>query len=235
MLTTRSISTILMLALLGYGSVVSARFVQPDPIGEEGGVNLYAYVNNDPLNAVDLEGTCPNCVVGAVAGVATGAAIAWLSGTSYSWRDALFDAGTGAIGAGLVSKANQLRRISELRSIAQSRGLQNVGQKGYTETWKDAAGGLERLQIKHQAGTAPGLQAGSQQPRFGYRIDAGKYWDPFTGRVGPGPKSALGHVPLEPLLPGTSAAVGGAAVFGRDVLFGSGTAYGNDFAVQGGK
>jgi RHS repeat-associated protein len=27
------------------------RFLQADPIGTDGGVNLYAYVENDPLNA----------------------------------------------------------------------------------------------------------------------------------------------------------------------------------------
>jgi RHS repeat-associated protein len=32
------------------------RFLQPDPIGYAGGVNLYAYVGNDPLNATDLWG-----------------------------------------------------------------------------------------------------------------------------------------------------------------------------------
>jgi RHS repeat-associated protein len=29
------------------------RFLQPDPIGYGGGMNLYAYVNNDPLNLID--------------------------------------------------------------------------------------------------------------------------------------------------------------------------------------
>jgi RHS repeat-associated protein len=29
------------------------RFIEPDPIGFEGGMNLYAYVGNDPGNAVD--------------------------------------------------------------------------------------------------------------------------------------------------------------------------------------
>ncbi|MFG1409462.1 RHS repeat-associated core domain-containing protein, partial [Xanthobacter sp. VTT E-85239] len=32
------------------------RFLQPDPIGYDGGINLYAYVNNDPLNLVDIYG-----------------------------------------------------------------------------------------------------------------------------------------------------------------------------------
>ncbi|CAN7656590.1 RHS repeat-associated core domain-containing protein [Bosea sp. LjRoot9] len=32
------------------------RFLQPDPIGTQGGLNLYAYVGNDPLNATDPSG-----------------------------------------------------------------------------------------------------------------------------------------------------------------------------------
>ena len=32
------------------------RYLSPDPIGLEGGLNLYAYVNNDPVNWVDPEG-----------------------------------------------------------------------------------------------------------------------------------------------------------------------------------
>ncbi len=34
----------------------TGRYISPDPIGLEGGLNLYAYVNNDPVNWVDPEG-----------------------------------------------------------------------------------------------------------------------------------------------------------------------------------
>jgi RHS repeat-associated protein len=35
------------------------RFISEDPIGIEGGVNPFAYVENDPANASDPEGLCP--------------------------------------------------------------------------------------------------------------------------------------------------------------------------------
>ena len=37
-------------------SPVLGRFLQADPIGVRGGINLYGYVGNDPLNAVDPSG-----------------------------------------------------------------------------------------------------------------------------------------------------------------------------------
>jgi RHS repeat-associated protein len=37
-------------------SPVLGRFLQPDPIGEAGGINLYAYGLNDPVNLVDPDG-----------------------------------------------------------------------------------------------------------------------------------------------------------------------------------
>jgi len=47
------------------------RFVQPDPIGRAGGINLYAYVGNDALNATDPSGLYVQYVAGAAFGIAS--------------------------------------------------------------------------------------------------------------------------------------------------------------------
>jgi RHS repeat-associated protein len=50
-------------------STAFGRFLQPDPVGYSAGSNLYAYVENDPLNFADPTGNCPWCIAGAIGAV----------------------------------------------------------------------------------------------------------------------------------------------------------------------
>ena len=195
------------------------RWISMDPIelitGEPAvlfpfGANLYAYGLNNPVNFVDDDGLIVGNILSGLVSVGTGYLISKLTGDCYSWGDAAFDFGTGAVGAGVVSKLNKLNRIRKLRKFAKSRNLQRqTTTKNGVESWtKGPNNPYERLDIKHKPGKSPNLHQGSKQPRASYREDAGKYKDPFTGQYGP-KKSPVTHIPLEPpLSPGAAGAVG---------------------------
>jgi len=74
------------------------RFLQTDPIGTNGGPNLYAYVYNDPLNLIDPYGLAADGPGGSVSN-SNGTSLSFLAPTI----GATTSAGEGAAGGGAVS------------------------------------------------------------------------------------------------------------------------------------
>jgi len=86
------------------------RFLQPDPIGTEGGLNLYAYVENDPLNAIDPSGEvawAPIIYTGLLSGGSAGVTAYVRTG---SVREAAIAAAVG-FGTGAAASAVGLERV----------------------------------------------------------------------------------------------------------------------------
>jgi RHS repeat-associated protein len=191
------------------------RWTAKDPLGFEGGdINLYTYVDNNPQNYTDPTGEFINVLIGAGASVLAGWAIAKLTGSCYSWKDALIDAGTGALGVGALNKLRQLSRLNRLRKIAADAGMAKTAvQKGME---KYVGSNYARIEIKHVGNVFKPTGGFNPQtswiPRARVRAAAGTYIDPFTGKIGP-KHSDVAHIPLE-LLPLTEAPAVGAGIGG---------------------
>jgi len=50
------ILNLLVITAISYSSIASARYIESDPIGLDGGVNTYGYVGGNPLSGVDPKG-----------------------------------------------------------------------------------------------------------------------------------------------------------------------------------
>ena len=84
-----------------YYDPLRQRFVSEDPIGLEGGINPYVYVNNAPTMYVDPSGENPVIIAGAILGGLAGGISAYQQGGSLG--QVAFATGSGALAGGVIA------------------------------------------------------------------------------------------------------------------------------------
>jgi RHS repeat-associated protein len=149
------------------------RYVTADPIGLVGGVNLYAYVNGDPVNLSDPTGEIIPQVIGAV----IGAGLEYLTNPCAKPSDIIIAGVIGALGGG-VSK-NVFLRYGP-RSLTRETGKEwshSISKKTvdkYTSGW-----------LRKVLNRRGGLNGSWTSPERHYKHDANRFpkgWKDFGDR-----------------------------------------------------
>jgi RHS repeat-associated protein len=112
------------------------RWLTRDPIGLDGGTNLYGFVGNNPVNMIDPEGHC--AVAGAIGGAAfdIGSQLFENNGkfSCINWGSVASSAAIGGLTCGVVGKLVQLKELGKLGQLMRkgTKGLGTNPFKGKT-------------------------------------------------------------------------------------------------------
>jgi uncharacterized protein RhaS with RHS repeats len=139
------------------------RFISEDPLGFEAGVNFYAYVNNNPVNANDPSGNVANvfaalggAIIGGISGGATayvksnGDLNATLKGTAFgagfgAWTGATF--GSNLVGSGALSGIISSAGGNAFGQFFGSQGNVNLTEVGVNGVFGSVLGAIQSTLI----------------------------------------------------------------------------------------
>jgi len=154
-----------------YYNPQTGRYITPDPIGLEGGINLFVYVEANPVNLVDPDGTNPILAKISELAARYGPAIqSWLGRASITAQRYAQQAWARLIGSKVLTCPERAIKITQrgldhILARHAPGGAQTAGRSIFS-----AHENIEAL-IRAAEGTAPTLQPGGNMQRV---IDAGR-------------------------------------------------------------
>jgi RHS repeat-associated protein len=97
-----------------YYSPELGRFISEDPIGLAAGMNLYGYVEGDPVSLTDPTGECPWCVAAGIGALTDLAVQLYFNGFDLKcvdWKEVAISGAAAGLGVGIAQKLGKISTV----------------------------------------------------------------------------------------------------------------------------